>query len=120
MQPCLARYVNSCMMLGERSRRPRAIVQSQWVFLDRFSLLVLELSLTGHDFLQQQLHRIGVKVTPDCSVCLCGEAMHFVHLTVCASVANTGFNFSSNNFTAKAGLYWAARRDMPYRAHSSK
>ncbi|GFT58442.1 uncharacterized protein TNCV_2119361 [Trichonephila clavipes] len=73
-------------------------------------------TLSSHDFLQQHLHRIGVEDTPDCPLCLCREAMNFVHLTVCASLANTGFNFSSDNFNAKAGLYWAARRKM---AHSS-
>ncbi|GFS97469.1 uncharacterized protein TNCV_733941 [Trichonephila clavipes] len=69
-------------------------------------------TLIGHDFLHQHLHRIGVKHTPDCPLCLCGEAMNFVHLTVCASLANTGYNFSSNNFNGKVGLHWSARRKM--------
>ncbi|GFU52981.1 uncharacterized protein TNCV_1142721 [Trichonephila clavipes] len=76
-------------------------------------------TLTCHDFLQQHLHQIGVKDTLDCPLCLCGEAMNFVHLTVCASLADTGFNFSSDNFPATAGLYWAARSEMVYTAHSS-
>ncbi|GFS83749.1 uncharacterized protein TNCV_610851 [Trichonephila clavipes] len=76
-------------------------------------------TLTGHDFLQQHLHRVGVKDTPDCPLCLSGLARNFVHLTVCASLANPGFNFSSDNFPAKVGLYWAARRKMAYTAHSS-
>ncbi|GFW29356.1 hypothetical protein TNCV_742981 [Trichonephila clavipes] len=39
---------------------------------------------------------------------------------VCAFLANTGFNFffSSDNFIIKAGLYWAARRELAYMAHS--
>ncbi|PRD20471.1 UNVERIFIED_CONTAM: hypothetical protein NCL1_54525 [Trichonephila clavipes] len=69
-------------------------------------------TLIGHDFLQQHLHRIGMKHTPDCPLCLCGEAMNFVHLTVYASLDNIGFNFSSDNFNAKAGLHWAARRKI--------
>ncbi|GFT08048.1 uncharacterized protein TNCV_2589621 [Trichonephila clavipes] len=73
-------------------------------------------TLTGHDFFQKYLHRISVKDTPDYPLCPCGEAMNFVHLTDCASLASTGFNFSSDNFTAKAGLYWAARRKMVYNA----
>ncbi|GFU22101.1 uncharacterized protein TNCV_4300821 [Trichonephila clavipes] len=74
----------------------------------------------GHDFLQQHLHRIGVKDTPDCSPRLCGEATNFVHLTVCTSLANTSSNFSSDNFSAKNGSYWAARREMAYtRGHQS-
>ncbi|GFX46170.1 uncharacterized protein TNCV_2298191 [Trichonephila clavipes] len=75
-------------------------------------------TLTGHDFLEQHLHRIGVQDTSDCLLCHCGEAMNFVHQTVCNSLANTDFNFSSDNFTAKTGLYWAARREMAYTAHS--
>ncbi|GFX87761.1 hypothetical protein TNCV_2190381 [Trichonephila clavipes] len=43
----------------------------------------------------------------------------FVHLTVSTSLANIGFNFSSDNFTAEAGLYWAARKEMAYMVHSS-
>ncbi|GFT55557.1 uncharacterized protein TNCV_3320711 [Trichonephila clavipes] len=73
-------------------------------------------ALTSHDFLWQHLYRIGVKDTPDCPLCLCGEAMNFVHLTLCPSLANTSFNFSSDNFTVKAGLYWAAHREMAYTA----
>ncbi|GFU91701.1 integrase catalytic domain-containing protein [Trichonephila clavipes] len=46
-------------------------------------------TLTGNDFLQQHLHRIGVKNTPDCPLCLCVEAMNSVHLADCASLANT-------------------------------
>ncbi|GFX66976.1 uncharacterized protein TNCV_4181011 [Trichonephila clavipes] len=76
-------------------------------------------TLTGHDFFQQHLHQISVKDTLDCHICLCGEAVNFVHLTVCASLAITGFNFSSDNFTAKAGLHWTARKEMNYTAHSS-
>ncbi|GFW35570.1 uncharacterized protein TNCV_2462121 [Trichonephila clavipes] len=76
-------------------------------------------TLPGHDFLQQHLHRIGVKNTTDCPLCLCGEVMNFIHLTVCASLDNTGFKLSSDNFTAKAVLYWADRREMAYTAHSS-
>ncbi|GFX22619.1 hypothetical protein TNCV_2993541 [Trichonephila clavipes] len=41
--------------------------------------------------------------------------MNVVSLTVGASLANTGFNFSSDNLTAKAGLYWAARMKWPLR-----
>ncbi|GFX52388.1 alpha-2-macroglobulin receptor-associated protein [Trichonephila clavipes] len=40
------------------------------------------------------------------------ETMDFVHLTVCASLAKTGYNFSSDKFAATAGLYWAARWEM--------
>ncbi|GFX48254.1 uncharacterized protein TNCV_2920711 [Trichonephila clavipes] len=58
-------------------------------------------TLTGVDFLRQHLHRIGVKDTPVYPLCLCGVAMDFVHLTVCASLDKTGFNFSSDNFTAR-------------------
>ncbi|GFW33648.1 uncharacterized protein TNCV_2211801 [Trichonephila clavipes] len=39
-------------------------------------------TLTGHDFLQEHLHRNSVKNTPDCPLCLKGKAMNFIHLTV--------------------------------------
>ncbi|GFS83568.1 transposable element Tc1 transposase [Trichonephila clavipes] len=70
-------------------------------------------ALTAHDFLQQPL---GVKDTPDCLLCLGGDGMNFIHLTVCASPVNTDFNFSSDIFTAKASLYCDARREMAYTA----
>ncbi|GFV57404.1 uncharacterized protein TNCV_2299221 [Trichonephila clavipes] len=75
-------------------------------------------TLTGYDFLREQVHRIGVKDTSDCHLSLCGEAMNLVHMTVSASLANTGFNFSYDNFTTKAGLYWATHREMAYTTHS--
>lgn len=46
--------------------------------------------------------------------------MDFYHLTVCASMANAVLNFlPSDNFSEKANLYLAARREMAYTASSS-
>ncbi|GFX43948.1 hypothetical protein TNCV_4112271 [Trichonephila clavipes] len=50
--------------------------------------------------------------TPRSNGCLCGDAMNFVHLTVCDSLDNTGFNFPSDNLTAN----WDARREIAYTA----
>ncbi|GFX80072.1 uncharacterized protein TNCV_2107191 [Trichonephila clavipes] len=79
------------MMLGERYGRPCSIFPVP-MGLPRKVFSAIFRTLTIHDFFQQHLHRIGVKDSPDCPLCLCGEAMNFVHLTVCASLANMGFN----------------------------
>ncbi|GFV66121.1 uncharacterized protein TNCV_5073231 [Trichonephila clavipes] len=84
------------------------------VVLNDFHSRETTLTLIGHDFLQKHLHQIGVKRNPDCPLYPGGEAMNFVSLTVCASLANTGFTFSSDNFTAKASLHRAALREMAY------
>ena len=38
--------------------------------------------LTKHDYLQGHLHRIWLKNTPDCPLCLNGETMDFKHLSL--------------------------------------
>ena len=75
---------------------------------------------TGHDYLNGHLHRIGVKESPACPLCSTGEIMTFTHLTSCASLANENFNFLPlDNFSSKASLYWAARREMVFPTDSS-
>ncbi|GFT44758.1 uncharacterized protein TNCV_2845401 [Trichonephila clavipes] len=75
-------------------------------------------TLTSHSFLQQHLHLIGVKDTQTLpSVSLWRGYECYSPDSLCFP-ADRGFNFSSDKFTAKVGLYWAARREIAYTAHS--
>ncbi|GFU84528.1 uncharacterized protein TNCV_3915591 [Trichonephila clavipes] len=76
-------------------------------------------TLTGRLFLQATLSANWCERHSRAPSVSLRRAMNFIHLMVCASLVNTGFNFSSDNFTAKAGLFWAVRREMAYMAHFS-
>ena len=69
--------------------------------------------LTRHDYLQGHLHRIGVKDTHDCPLCLNVEIMDFKHLTVCASLADIRSGLLPlDNYVSRATLCWAAQKEM--------
>lgn len=63
--------------------------------------------LTGHDFLQNHLCRIGVADSPVCVLCPLGAVMDFTHLTSCPALSF--MQCSADNFYNKASFYWAAR-----------
>ena len=70
-------------------------------------------NLTKHDYLQGHLHRIGLKDTPDCPLCLNGETMDLKHLTVCTFLADIRSELLPlGNIVSKASLYWAAWKEM--------
>uniref|UniRef100_T1I318 Reverse transcriptase zinc-binding domain-containing protein n=1 Tax=Rhodnius prolixus TaxID=13249 RepID=T1I318_RHOPR len=68
--------------------------------------------LTGHDYLQAHLCRIGLAVDPTCT--LCGrEDMSSEHLVVCPSIEDIrSLILSDDIYRKKALVYWEARRRM--------
>uniref|UniRef100_A0A8D8WWH0 Reverse transcriptase n=1 Tax=Cacopsylla melanoneura TaxID=428564 RepID=A0A8D8WWH0_9HEMI len=59
--------------------------------------------LTGHDYLSQHLHRIGIKDSPNCPLCPLNSPMNQSHLNSCPAME------ASSTIEEK---YWDARRKM--------
>ncbi len=54
---------------------------------------------TGHDYLREHLHRIGVANVSDCNLCSSGEPMNLLHLTNC--IVLSFMTFTPNNFAGR-------------------
>ena len=59
--------------------------------------------LTGHDCLAQHLHKIGVKPSPNCTLCSLNSPMNSSHLLLCPALE------ASSDIVGK---YWEARDKM--------
>ncbi|GIY38358.1 hypothetical protein CEXT_382481 [Caerostris extrusa] len=73
--------------------------------------------LTGHNFSQEHLCRIGRANISDYVLCSSGTFMDFTHLAICPALS---LNCSPDNFYNKTGFYWAARGLMADMASSQR
>ena len=68
--------------------------------------------VTGHDYQQSHLHKIGIKKTSSCPLSQTGIMDADLIVLYCQKLQNYRPQSSSERYSSNAVIYWASRKEM--------